>query len=158
MILTDPGPLCPGEVVTLTCTHAAGTSQLSWFYPQSLNIITINISKPNIPLPAVREVLGVEFSISLLSTSPDVVSQISFVATNGFLRCVGDGVVGTVLLQVKGVIGKYACECRISRIWNQGVNEFVKLCQFQDSPQIIGCVSAPIFAAIIMYSWHPKRG
>ena len=91
-ILIDPGPLCPGETALLTCTITQGTD-LSWNYGDSGRIFTIipvvNIFPPSGPIL----VSGVEFTVTVLSTSPDLVSQTSFVVSatvNGrTLQCSG---------------------------------------------------------------------
>ena len=115
-ILIDPGPLCPGETTLLTCTITQGTD-LSWAYDS--NTITTIIPELNI-LPQSDPYLesGVEFTVTVFSsTSPDLVSQISFVVSatmNGrTLECSGvstsSGVVSrTLTLQVEDPISKNA--------------------------------------------------
>ena len=112
-ILIDPGPLCPGEKALLTCTVTQGTD-LFWSYDST--IITTIIPELN-RFPPSGPILenGVEFTITVLSTSPDLVSQISFVVSatvNGrTLECSGvstssGGVSRTLTLQVEDPISK----------------------------------------------------
>ena len=89
-ILTDPGPLCPGERVTLTCDASggtAGTTLITWLFE------VIAILPGLTTLPANQVVMGVDFSISL--SPAELVSNISFVARDMVygrtLRCVGNG-------------------------------------------------------------------
>jgi hypothetical protein len=77
--LTDPGSLCPGDVVTLTCNVTGGEVQ-RWLYntlPIGNSIVASDV------LPMSARVDGVNFTLLLLSTmnSPYLASQISFVAT-----------------------------------------------------------------------------
>ena len=107
-ILIDPGPLCPGETTLLTCTITQGTD-LSWSYSSGRIVAIIpgvNIFPPSGPILE----NGVEFAVTVLSTSPDLVSQISFVVSvivNGrTLECSGvstsSGAVSRILtLQVE---------------------------------------------------------
>ena len=92
-ILTDPGPLCPEERVTLTCDVSggtAGTTLITWIF-DGTQVIAI---APGLTiLPTNRVVMGVAFSISL--PPAELVSNISFVAGDMVygrtLRCVGNG-------------------------------------------------------------------
>ena len=117
-ILIDPGPLCPGETALLTCTITQGTD-LIWTYgdltPRRITTIVpaVNIFPPSGPIL----VDGVNFTVTVLSsTSPDLVSQISFVVSatvNGrTLECSGvstsSGAVSrTLTLQVEESISKF---------------------------------------------------
>ena len=113
-ILIDPGPLCPGETALLTCTITQGT-ELFWSYDSgriTAIIPDVNIFPPSGPILE----NGVEFTVTVLSsTSPDLVSQISFVVSatvNGrTLECSGvsisSGAVSrTLTLQVEDPISK----------------------------------------------------
>ena len=114
-ILIDPGPLCPGETTLLTCTVTQGTD-ISWAYDS--NTITTIIPELNVLSQSNPYLVsGVEFTVTVVSTSPDLVSQISFVVSttvNGrTLECSGvstsSGVVSrTLTLQVEDPIGKNA--------------------------------------------------
>jgi hypothetical protein len=78
-LLTNPGSLCPGDMVTLTCNVTGGITQ-RWLYntmPIGNSIIAVDVS------PMTDRVDGVNFTLLLLSTmnSPYLASQISFVAT-----------------------------------------------------------------------------
>ena len=93
-VLTDPGPLCDGQPATLTC-NITGGSALNWGYgvaggEESLPTVTSAFQSPLIMM-----VGSVEFTVSLLETSPVFVSGISFVAStvmNGrVLTCIGSG-------------------------------------------------------------------
>ena len=111
--LIDPGPLCPGETALLTCTITQGTD-LIWSYDSGriFTIIpTLNRFPPSSPILE----NGVNFTVTVLSTSPDLVSQISFVVSatvNGrTLECSGvstssGGVSRTLTLQVEDPISK----------------------------------------------------
>ena len=122
-ILIDPGPLCPGETALLTCTITQGTD-LFWSYDSggiAAIIPAVNISPPSGPILE----NGVEFTVTVLSTSPDLVSQIRFVVSatvNGrALECSGvstsSGAVSrTLTLQVEDPISKNACHITICRI------------------------------------------
>ena len=114
-ILIDPGPLCPGETALLTCTITQGT-ELVWTYGDSGRIFTIIPALNRFPLSGPILVNGVEFTVTVLSTSPDLVSQISFVVSatvNGrTLECSGvstssGGVSRTLTLQVEESISKF---------------------------------------------------
>ena len=94
-VLTDPGPLCPGQTTTLTC-NITGGSRLNWDYDAGTGmrgrIATINPSLDALPSSNPVLVFGVEFTVSLLMpTSPHFVSQISFQAsammTSGVIHC-----------------------------------------------------------------------
>ena len=115
-ILIDPGPLCPGETALLTCTITQGTD-LFWSYDSgriTAIIPELNTFPPSGPIL----VNGVEFTVTVVSTSPDLVSQISFVVSatvNGrTLECSGvstlSGAVSrTLTLQVEESISKNYC-------------------------------------------------
>ena len=112
-ILIDPGPLCPGETALLTCTITDGTD-LYWSYDFrriAAIIPEVDVFPPSGPI--LRN--GVNFTVTVLSTSPDLVSQISFVVSatvNGrILECSGvsasSGAVSrTLTLQVEDPISK----------------------------------------------------
>ena len=104
-ILTDPGPLCPEERVTLNCTTPETELLVTWSYGDE-QIHSIRVS--SFTDPVTMETLGVQFTLSLLPTSatmPNIVSQLMFVADNTMngrtLRCEDD----TVTLQVGIVLG-----------------------------------------------------
>lgn len=77
--LTDPGPLCPGDTTMLICNGTDAIVQ-TWSYrsEQVVRVSTIGGTQitPQPPLP----IQGVAFSISVLSTTPQLVTQLSFVA------------------------------------------------------------------------------
>ena len=116
-ILIDPGPLCPGETALLTCTITQGTD-ISWAY-NSITITTIIPEFNMLPQSDPYLVSGVEFTVTVMSsTSPDLVSQISFVVSatvNGrTLECSGvstssgvHAVSRTLTLQVEESISKF---------------------------------------------------
>ena len=91
-ILTDPGLVCTGDTVLLTCTIPNGTL-LGWSYEGEI-IGNGVYSPPNVPPTNPDIVGGVVFTHSLLSTSPDLVSQLGFTASSdlngGIIRCAGD--------------------------------------------------------------------
>ena len=98
-ILTDPGPVCEGDTVTLTCTIPGGVS-LGWRYNSVLigggtYVPVTNTVPPTNP----DTVGGVVFTHSLLDSSPDLVSQLSFTASSdvdgGVIQCVGDAATST---------------------------------------------------------------
>ena len=96
-ILTDPGPVCEGDTVLLTCTIPNGTL-LGWIYEGE--IIGDGVHRPpNVPPTNPDTVGGVVFTHSLLDTSPDLVSQLSFTASadvnGGVIQCAGDAVTST---------------------------------------------------------------
>jgi hypothetical protein len=106
-LLTDPGSLCPGDMVTLTCNVTGGLAQ-QWLYNnQSAGLIIPTTGQ----VPAPQRVDGVEFRLSLLSAN-DTVSQITFVASEGLdgrvVECgttfsrssMRDDVIDTTTLQV----------------------------------------------------------
>ncbi len=92
-VLIDPGPLCTGQTVTLTC-NITGTSFLAWTYGSD-RFVTINTALSN-PVMEVSDTIT--FTVSTeMSISPHFVSRISFVASermNG-MRLTCDGVNGT---------------------------------------------------------------
>ena len=107
-VLTDPGPLCPGQTVTITCDISGGTlgsNGVSWNY----NGVQVATILPGVStLPASRNVSGVEFT--LLDTEIEFMFLISFVASDRMsdmtLDCVGNGLNSSVTLQVEPVTGK----------------------------------------------------
>ena len=95
-ILTDPGPVCTGDAVTVTCTIPGGV-QLLWRY-NGASIGNGAVEPGRLPPTNPDTVGGVVFTLSLLEgTSPDLVSQLSFTASTdvdgGTIRC--DGIDGT---------------------------------------------------------------
>ena len=101
-ILTHPGTLCPGTTTTLNCS-TTGTLN-TWDYENELiTVITSTSSSVE------HTVSGVDFTVSVLSTSPEFVSQIRFVASvrmNGTrLQCLEE----SVTLLVEEVGGKKRC-------------------------------------------------
>ena len=97
-ILTHPGTLCPGTTTTLNCS-TTGTLQ-NWDYENEFitGITSTSFSAVK------RTVSGVDFTVSVLSTSPEFVSQILFVASvrmNGTtLQCLEESV--TLLVEEVG--------------------------------------------------------
>ena len=98
--------------MTLTCVISGGT-ELEWRYDSQV-VATILPRFNTFPSPDPVTAFGVEFTVSLLSISPDLSSQIMFVASEDIqgrmLVCRGrDGageVVESITLQVQGSIGK----------------------------------------------------
>ena len=91
-ILTDPGLVCAGDTVLLTCTIPNGIT-LVWSYEGE--VIGDGVYRPpNVPPTNPDTVGDVVFTHSLLDTSPDLVSQLSFTASTdmngGIIRCAGD--------------------------------------------------------------------
>ena len=101
-ILTHPGTLCPGTTTTLNCS-TTGTLQM-WHYGNEF-ITSITSTSSSIE----RTVSGVDFTVSVLSTSPEFVSQIRFVASvmmNGTtLQCENEPV--TLLVEEVGGKNNY---------------------------------------------------
>ena len=98
-ILTDPEPVCTGDTVILTCTISGGMS-LVWRYNGAL-IGNGPVTPEQLPPDNPDIVGGVEFTLSMLDSSPDLVSQLSFTASTdmdgGIVQCAGsDGTTGTV--------------------------------------------------------------
>ena len=98
-ILTDPEPVCTGDTVLLTCTIPGGVS-LTWSYNNERigggrYVPVTNTVPPTNP----NTVGGVVFTHSLLDSSPDLVSQLSFTASTdvdgGVIQCVGDAATST---------------------------------------------------------------
>ena len=121
-ILRDPGPLCAGEPVTLTCDISGriGSNLLTWVYD---GFSIISIVPGSTALPATRVVSGVEFTV--LDTPMDAVSHIIFVAnimmSGRALGCAGNGVSGSVTLQVEPIVGK---NCRSHDLQSNHVGPF----------------------------------
>ena len=92
-ILTDPGLVCEGDPVVLTCTIPMGV-QLIWRYNGDL-IGNGAVQPDRLPPDNPDTVGGVVFTLSLLEdTSPDdLVSQLSFTASTdmdgGTIQCAG---------------------------------------------------------------------
>ena len=113
-ITLETGLLCPGQRAVITCDIPEGTT-LIWTY-DSNDVSTIIPSTATFPPDDPVMVGGVAFTVSLVSTTPDLVSEISFVVSsiiNGrVLRCSGvdaSGVVGrSVTLQEDTVLGEYS--------------------------------------------------
>lgn len=80
--LTDPGQVCPGNTVRLICDVTTAAVQ-TWFYWNERVAQVANASSGPIisPLP-LQPIQGVIFDISVLSTNPYLVTQLSFVASN----------------------------------------------------------------------------
>ena len=80
-ILTlESGPLCPGQRATVHCNITRGTL-LTWRYGSNQlvsTVPTIGTLPPDDPVM----VGGVAFTVSLVSTTPDLVSELSFVVSN----------------------------------------------------------------------------
>ena len=98
--------------MTLTCDISGGT-ELQWIY--NSQVVTAIIPRLNtFPSPDPVTTSGVEFTVSLLCISPNLSSQIMFVASEriqgGILVCVArdgaGGVVESITLQVQGSIGE----------------------------------------------------
>ena len=77
-VLTDPGPLCSGQPVLLTCNITGGVD-LIWSYNSV--VIGGQISPTRPPPTGPVSVGGVQFTLTLLLARPDMVSKISFTAT-----------------------------------------------------------------------------
>ena len=83
-LLTDPGPLCPGDMATLTCNLTGGVAQVWRYNTMAVGVGIIPLAGQVPAVPAVPMVVGgVEFRLSLLSTSgtPYLATQIAFVAS-----------------------------------------------------------------------------
>ena len=112
-ITLETGPLCPGQRAVITCDIPEGAT-LRWIY-DSNDVSTIRPSSDTFPPDDPVMVGGVAFIVSLVSNTPDLVSEISFVVSsiiNGMvLRCSGvsaSEVVGrSVTLQEDTVVGEY---------------------------------------------------
>ena len=85
----------------LTCTIPGGVT-LGWRYNSDNGLIGNGVYQPanNIVPPTNPDtVRGVVFTHSLLDSSPDLVSQLSFTASDdmngGVIRCVGDAATST---------------------------------------------------------------
>ena len=91
-ILTDPGLVCEGDTVLLTCTIPMGV-QLIWRYNGDL-IGNGAVQPDRLPPDNPDTVGGVVFTLNVLDdTSPDLVSQLSFTASTdmdgGTIECAG---------------------------------------------------------------------
>ena len=90
-ITLETGPLCPGHRAVITCDIPEGTT-LIWTI-DSNRVSTIRPGSDTFPPDDPVMVGGVAFTVSLVSTTPDLVSEISFVVSsiiNGMvLRCSG---------------------------------------------------------------------
>ena len=92
-ILTDPGPVCEGDTVVLNCTIPAGVL-LRWNYNDERIGGGIYAPSINEVPPTNPDTVGnVVFTHSLLDSSPDIVSQLSFTASAdvncGIILCAG---------------------------------------------------------------------
>ena len=113
-ITLETGPLCPGQRAVITCDIPEGITLL-WIYDSNY-VSTIRPSTATFPPVDPVMVGGVAFTVSLVSTTPDLVSEINFVVSsiiNGMvLRC--SGVTGTrvvdrsATLQEDTVVGEYS--------------------------------------------------
>ena len=98
-ILTDPGPVCTGDTVLLTCTIPGGVA-LGWNYNnERIGGGTYVPASNTVPPTNPDTVGGVVFTHSLLDSSPDLVSQLSFTASadvnGGIIQCAGDAATST---------------------------------------------------------------
>jgi len=104
-VLTDPGPLCTNDTVVLNCS-AAGSIAQSWRYDGEM-ITFIQTRIGQLPPADPMERSGVAFSVSLLSTSPVLLSQIVFVASqmmNGSTLICASAPPGESMLIVENVV------------------------------------------------------
>ena len=87
----EAGPLCPGQRAVLRCSVPDG-NVLTWRY-NSVNVFRVFPIAEEIPSSDPIPVDGVEFTVSLLPTSPDLVSEISFEVNSDIngrvMRCTG---------------------------------------------------------------------
>jgi hypothetical protein len=99
-VLTDPGSFCPGDNITLICNYTGGTLQ-QWIYrtdKAGIQILNLNVmpEEPIVPLT----VDGVVFEPALLSTTPHLASQITFVANENMdgrmVECLNVGTSGSL--------------------------------------------------------------
>ena len=101
--LSDPGPLCAGDSVTLTC-NISGVTVLFWDY-DSIQLFSITAARE---LPARITVSGVLFIA--LDTSSEAVFQIKFNASvemsGNRVECRGGSESDFITLQVQSVVGK----------------------------------------------------
>ena len=113
-ITLETGPLCLGQRAVITCDIPGGTT-LRWTYGSN-DVSTIRPSTATFPPDDPVIVGGVAFTVSLVSITPDLISEISFVVSSTIsgrvLRCsgvTGTGVVGrSVTLQEDTVVGEYS--------------------------------------------------
>ena len=101
-ITLESGPLCPGPRATVHCNITGGTL-FTWQYgsDQLVSIVhALSSLPPDDPVMAG----GAAFTVSLVSTTPDLVSEISFVVSsviNGMvLVCSGVDASGVVARSV----------------------------------------------------------
>ena len=79
-ITLEAGPLCPGQRATVHCNITGGTV-LTWLY-ESDQLVSIVPAIGSLP-PDDPVMAGcVAFTVSLVSTTPDLVSEISFVVSS----------------------------------------------------------------------------
>ena len=91
-VLTDPGPVCSGHTVVLTCIVAEGVT-LRWRYrnePIGL-FLSRNEPPPSMSDPVTQG--GVQFTLSLTQNSTHLLSQLNFTASTNMtgqtVRCTG---------------------------------------------------------------------
>ena len=102
-ILTDPGPVCIGETVLLTCAIPGGVQQVWRYNGNLIGNGPVQLGMPGrLPPDNPDTVGGVVFTLSLLEgASPDLVSQLSFTASTdmdgGTIQCAGTDGTNTVI-------------------------------------------------------------
>ena len=110
-VLIDPGPVCSGHIVVLTCSVAEGTS-MSWRY-RDQNIGLFSPIQPPPSDPVTQG--GVQFTLSLMQNSTHLLSRLNFTAstdmTGESVECLGGLPSGTfssdeITLQVELI-----CKC-----------------------------------------------
>ena len=112
-VLIDPGPVCSGHTVALTCSVVEGES-VTWFYEGEPVGQTVSPSNPP-PSDPVAEG-GVQFTLSLTQNSTHLLSKLNFTASTDMVgqevRCLGfsSGAFSSneIMLQVE-LICKYYC-------------------------------------------------
>ena len=84
--LSGPGTVCLGDTVTLTC-NITGATTLEWSFGNNLVITSLDRGDGLFGLgeepPVERS--GLDFSFSVLATSPQFVSQLRFVPDGNFI-------------------------------------------------------------------------
>ena len=100
-ITLESGPLCPGQRATVHCNITGGTV-LIWQYGSD-QLVSIAPALGSLPPDDPVMAGGVAFTVSLVSTTPDLVSEIRFVVSsvsNGMmLVCCSRAVSRSVTLQ-----------------------------------------------------------
>ena len=98
-ILTDPGLVCEGDTVLLTCTIPGGVTLLWRYNNERIGSGVYQPASNTVPPTNPDTVGGVVFTLSLLDSSPDLVSQLSFTASTdvngGIIQCAGDAATST---------------------------------------------------------------